>query len=707
MTDLSYSVGVIPYAFDISGEDRRLFTDVNERNTYFEKAVAESYLKWIPLIAPELNDGIHCIFKLDIKDKDYLTALNNNYLVLKNSNNHYMFFFIRSSSIVSGSTLSLECEIDELQTYLYDCEFNDCLIERAHLDRFDMAPDGKGSEVALFKNGVSSPLYGSEGENLPKYLKSKEVFIPKSDLTPKSEFNEFMDVAKVKWVYVYLTPNTEWLTLADHLVFDPQWNTNYLNAYAPYQIVAIPIIEDDYYKIYFQFEDTTFTPAKSTKVSNTDLLKYFNKRLYSSKQGSNDAMQDVYAIKISPKSPFEAHELVNGVDYSVNTYANEERLVINCVDGKSKPNDVINVRVVNSGEFQTELDELKEFHLQVSRWPRENLVETIKMNDIKVGFSKDEILSSNKELIDWEPKMLSNDVIDLKVSSPTGNNFVYDIQKMLSLLTINQSDYSFMFNVETNEVLTPDITKGFIKLKDDTGFYQAQAKTYQGNYYSYDGTIPYDKTQLGTFLANNKNFFLQQQNNRDFNIFSLLGGFGLDAGKMGILGALGMITNPLIGGIGLGADILGKLIGTGVSNTKSLMDQNFMIDNLKNAPESLQSTESNIFIPLLTKNIDYFIEIWTASDFDKSKLWKYIITNGYAFNQYDNVLEYIHTRVAFNFIKAQIKTIDAPLSTDIKQRIRDRFSAGIRFWHTDNIDLFQNNHEVYIIETTKESDKNE
>ena len=68
---------------------------------------------------------------------------------------------------------------------------------------------------------------------------------------------------------------------------------------------------------------------------------------------------------------------------------------------------------------------------------------------------------------------------------------------------------------------------------------------------------------------------------------------------------------------------------------------------------------------------------------------------GFSLNIIDNINNYF-IRKYFNYIEANIEVIDAPISIDEKNRIRNLFDKGIRFWNSDNIQYTLENYEGWL-----------
>lgn len=68
-----------------------------------------------------------------IKVDDFIESINtNNYLVLQN-NNKYYYYFITSMDYIDEQTTKIHIELDVMQTYYFDINYNQTFVEREHV----------------------------------------------------------------------------------------------------------------------------------------------------------------------------------------------------------------------------------------------------------------------------------------------------------------------------------------------------------------------------------------------------------------------------------------------------------------------------------------------------------------------------------------------------------------------------------------------
>ena len=64
-----------------------------------------------------------------------------NYLIIDNSNGERFFYFIMDKEYVSDNVTNLILKLDLIQTYLFDIDFKECLVERQHIQELNNSTD--------------------------------------------------------------------------------------------------------------------------------------------------------------------------------------------------------------------------------------------------------------------------------------------------------------------------------------------------------------------------------------------------------------------------------------------------------------------------------------------------------------------------------------------------------------------------------------
>jgi len=265
----------------------------------------------------------------------------------------------------------------------------------------------------------------------------------------------------------------------------------------------------------------------------------------------------------------------------------------------------------------------------------------------------------------FNPILLSTNFRELRLTDYSGENFVYDIQK------INQNNITIKFREGINSDITKTYTR-IVGLRDSV--YRLSTDNYLGLVSSIDSSIPYAVTQIEQFLANNKNFNML----RILNVGSMFASiFGGDRFKM---------TPKTVGG---------DISNIGIDQIK----ESLTLNNMENAPNSIQNASGSILFNSMINLelcLKFYVDIHTSTPNDLAKAHDYITRFGFNYNRWGNINEHIRTRKYYNYIQAQLELINGNLSNDLKMRIKQKLNNGVRFWHTDKIDYTKENYERWL-----------
>ena len=114
----------------------------------------------------------------------------------------YLYFFITNCEVGEGGQVMYDLELDTVQTYFFDpsIKFADCLIERAHLNRFEKVDD----TTVKFVTDPASKIYNAEDAlNFPKRLTKRTRIGLQS--TGNAEVDNWLNTYVDYWVYVFLS----------------------------------------------------------------------------------------------------------------------------------------------------------------------------------------------------------------------------------------------------------------------------------------------------------------------------------------------------------------------------------------------------------------------------------------------------------------------------------------------------------------------
>ena len=319
----------------------------------------------------------------------------------------------------------------------------------------------------------------------------------------------------------------------------------------------------------------------------------------------------------------------------------------------------------------------------------------------RLSFDVSEITSSsNHNRPELNPKLLGSDFYQLRLESADGQYFEYDAQK-LGRQT---------FRLAYTELLTPDVTRGYLRVvqPDNDGVYpQYSESDWTGLVYSSDNSMIFSSSAWSEFISNNKNFFQMAQMQKDFSDAKLT-----DTNRANsLLGLRGMMDNHLAqNGFGAtSAQAIGDAgipgISGRVNNTRwgfegnALQYQKKMLsaDNIKAAPNNVQNASGNAYFTNFVTGQQLFISELEALPHELAMANEDMHINGYAYGRVGQVRDFMNTRVAFNFIQAEVQVMGGiGISNEIREDIKRRFAEGIRFWHQDTVDYNVSNHEMRL-----------
>ena len=306
----------------------------------------------------------------------------------------------------------------------------------------------------------------------------------------------------------------------------------------------------------------------------------------------------------------------------------------------------------------------------------------------QIEFDKNNIIGADKNII-FNPKMNNADYKSLRISF-AGSAYEYDLQKL------NTQNPTF----EYHEMLTSDVTKALLQYKptDNAGvFNQAYGESYNGLAFTNDLSLPFAKGQDDVFWANNKNAFLSFQNQqaqaRSNAIINALGGVLSGATKFAMTGGRDL-TGIMGGATGGVIGILQTL------NNQKYERANFdlSIDNMRSAPETLANINGNAILTGAIAPLGIYIEIYSALENELKIANDIAYDNGYTYNRYGQVKDFVNTRKYFNYIQASVENIIGNISNEVKLLLHQILANGIKLWHTDTINFDKENYELWLEE---------
>lgn len=679
----TYQLGLLDFPFDSQGDDTRFFASVEEQIAYFENKVNNGSAPFKPIEAP-------CLDSLFITRQVYqgvpyvlgnqFDYAGKNYAVIKvvspSAKTYYFYYFITKSTIGAEGQMLLDLQLDTVQTYFFNPEisFSDCLIERAHLNRFEKTPAG----TVQFIHSPDSKIFNAEeGLNFPKRLVSRTKL--NLSFTGNTTVDTWLNENVAYWVYVFIAPKQEYkaisisnndpssITIKTHGVI---WYPSRLTS-APY-CICYPVYKngspDDYPSV---TPDTAQNAIKIRGVVNStgetvDFIPCGSGR--SGFEALNNETSDYYLIKLSIVPPFSAYN---------NIIIDEKNNLV--IQGILNPNSRDKVVFSNhdvNEDFDFSCSGICTFS-SGCRWglfygidQTKKELETSQYTLLEnKAFLSSDIIKQQPPNLDYNPKLNSQNFKELIITAASGDTFTYDIQK------IGGTPAWFLYS----EPIQPEVTKYYMRLKPVGGLYlEGTESNYTGLVGSTDNGIAFTNDQYAAFLANNKNFYMQS------NMKIATG-----AAKS----TVGIIGQAASGNV---AGAAGSAISTGVDVVTGLMDRSMTIDNMKNAPDQLKNANGNVIFNMFATDLGLYVEKYSALEGDLKTANDFMNLYGFSFNGIANVRDYANIRKYHNYVKAQLQGIAGNISNAARMDLRQRFANGIRFWNQDNISYQYENYELWL-----------
>ena len=669
--ELNYQIALTSVPFDNSYKNVLRFDSRSGQEAYFQTNTLFS-------ISPKVNFNVGSLYATNViydcrEDESINELLNKNYCIIKDSSPNktlnYYYYFVTNAVQDCDNRIKMSLELDIFQTYYIDLQFGDSIIYKAHLNRFINNGDGTVS----FDGRTTSKLFEREDiKNVAKRLVDRQKINIYN--TGSTEIDNWLNDNVVGWIYLYTAkqqftfydakfvsgqdkryqaePSTLIIKTYENQQKELQYPTQICGIYNPFVCMAFPIFASYYNTI--RFVDT------NDETINADL---FNSAI--DEFIMENGVDKIYALKFSTTPPFST---IGDASIITNSLGGSTLKIKGTYQTTSGWNKSIRVD-----------DGLNDYFV---RYPAICLTVqnayhiTNFVNDTQYKFNISEIINANKNY-KYNPKLLNSDYMGLTICDSTENGFEYDLQKL------NKQNLEIMLT----EPFVPDMTKKFIRFSNLDGVYiEKTRENLTGFVLNNDTSLALTNDQYKQMLANNKNFFLQNSINRNFNLVQ-----GLTSSGMAIAGGAG---NPLatVGGVIGGVNTIANF-------AKSKINEDLTIDNLKNAPDIIQGAKGNVIFENMYSQNGIIIEKYDILENEKEMINDYMCLYGFNYNRVDNIKNVDNIRKYYNFVRADIETISGiNISEQVHQKFRSCFANGVRFWNTDTFSYEKENYELWLVQ---------
>lgn len=638
---MSFKIALINVWWNENSIDQRLFNSTIEQNQYFNTLTSGYYTD---LLNFNISNNIETeICYYDKSNRTITELLRCNYAVVDefNSNNQLIRrrFYFAYPRQDSGKQLIVKLVLDDIQqNYLTIRENSNAFIKKAHLNRWQnfLTP-------LYFDTGIYSNLYERTEFNFNKRLSKRTKIHFNTFFENLPNIKNFMDNQK-GWYYIFLDPNHSF-TFKDK-------NNNTFTAKLP----VCHVVDKDTGSTYSTQFPIICLPSEDNIIEFTSSDRTIDVYTIQDFLNDNNDFSYIYSMKFSELSPFsnaigpnapanmpcqvladnmiEFQNCTENTQYISNTYISSIRVY----EATQNHNGVICVTSQTNYVLSDEFTPIK-----------------------KLKYNLSSVLSLRNP--DFNPKFCTSDFYEIRLKNMGGGEtFTYDFLKL----------GMEKFKIKHSEILTPDVQRTYDRIYNTSGIYSADCEdNLTGLVYSNDNSIPFANSYISEFLAQNKNFYLQNAIN-----------FGTELSK----GFINAFSGKTLSGV-----------ENVVNMTTGLINLSITEDNMKNSPSSMKNAQGNILFTQAIDNIGLYIEEFEVIPFEKNIADDEMYLKGFNFNKRNLLQNMDSSRVYFNYIEADEIMFDrsVKLSNIEKERLANKLKA-IRFWHTDTMELLNENYEVNL-----------
>lgn len=648
---LEYQIALVNVFWSQNDINNRFFNSTKEQEEYFNALTGGKYSS---LLNYNMGDNIETsITYRDNSGRDIDELIGCNYAVIKRIKDNditYRYFFAQAKQD-SGNQLRVNLSLDDFQTnYIkYRNQIGPCMINRACLNRFiESGQEG----VVKFDASLSSKLFEEE-----TITETSKRLVKRTKLNINTSFRiktirDWLGENVLGFLYVFIDSTHDFklfkkdgsevgvgTSLLNKLTYN---NVNGTGNYMSSELYCITI------PIYKSFKAIILRE----KGTNNDF--YFNIKSLSEFLKNNNDYAYCYSIKFVPF-------MIDNEDFSGYTIQIDDigNLI---VTGEWSQSDSYMQsgfgRMLRTSKSDNNVVLACDYQYNVN-------IRVDYIIDSQFEFNKSDIIGSVKSP-KFNPKLLNEKYQSIRISDGQGEGFEYSLQK------INKNNINLLYT----EGITPDISRRYIRLLNDTGYYIEDLAFNGAGFTNTDDTsLTMVTSAYQQMLAENKNFYLQSTINR------------ITSSATTISGSVGE-KKPMTG-------LVTGLITAGTNYVSSLINQNLNIDNVKASPASVNNLKGNIINQLMYSPPGCYVEEYSIIENEKEIINDYMNEFGFTYNQTDYLTNVDNIRKYYNYVEAEIETINVPINNVEKERLKQRMRS-IRMWNSDNIDYTHENYERWL-----------
>ena len=683
---IKYYIALVDNPFDSLSENTQYFESQTEQKEYFQELINEG-ADYDEIPAPNLNSlYLTSQVYLNTRKYDIFNLINKNYAIIKATNGtweKFFFYVVNNGEIGANGQVNYNLTMDTVQTFLFndELEIQGSFINKAHLNRWIEVDEN----TVQFNGNYDSDLFEREElKEVAKRLVARKKLKYYSSVNPS--LAEWINNHVACWCYVIA--NTTAFNIIDIKNSGVVKSLDFISTFS--SLSNTSTVDYGFHLFCFPIykADLSTTPPNyvTMKVLNVDIVDNFDSFL----ANNLTLLNKIYGIKLSVKPPFDIN--TSFLDY--------QKIGDNLVfGGKVEDNGTMSmVTKVGDNQFSTMFNVIATksngnssfdgiFNVNVDNPFETNF--TLDLNLPEIEFDKEDItgvdgIGVNRDK-KFNPKLNASDYKTLTLGFG-GSTFDIDLQKL------NQESIIFKYT----EMITADTTKGLLRFGFAENLNQNKkpifnsdyAKSFNGFSYTNDFSLPYSTDAYASYMANNKNAYLSFQNQQQHYSKNQL----LNMGS----GLVDTILNPT-NAISNAKNIAETAIRTEWQLDYNQTQFNLSMDNMKNAPDSLQNSNGNAIFMAAVAEFGIYAEIYEGLNVEMEMANDIMFRDGYNYNRFGEVKDFINIRRYFNFVKATLGNISGvPISEEARRNLKQRFAAGIRFWN-------KNDNNKYVIDYTKEN----
>lgn len=682
-----YQLGLLDFPFDMNGDDTRFFESQSAQQEYFENKVRLGGTPFVNIEAPSM-DSLYITKQVYQGDKtatlNQFDYVNKNYAVIKVTAKgqaaKYFYYFIEKATIGAAGKMLLDLRMDTVQTYFFDPDITipACLIERAHLNRFEDDPTQEG--YVRFNRSDTRLFNAEQGFDTPKRLVSRTKL--EINFTGNAAVDAWLNENVAYWVYVFISPAEDYqvLAISDTQPDRPEEQTgpwpyipgSFSRTLYPLGIngatgvFCYPVYthELDRYENYENAQNVIKIIASEDSETIGFIPSEYGREGF---ETNNEDTSYYFMIKLSLVPPFDSAEGISVSGSNLLISANRSVQIgaatktntgCTCLNGSYA---ILNIRagVYSWGLFFGSLQNETEIET-------EDYAITENVSVLKTA-----VVSQQAPQLSYNPKLNGQNFRELVITSANGDEFSYDVQKL------EEGSISFLYS----EPIQPEVTKYYMRVNAPAGLYlEGTEENYTGLVGSTDNGIAFVNSSYAAFISNNKNFYLQSNTKMQF---------------AGIRSAANTAKNILSGNIAGG---IGNSLSYWLDTYQNVIERSMTVDNIRNAPDQMKNANGNIIFNMFSMELGLYVEKYVALDSGLQAANDFMDLYGFSVGVVDEIGNYTNIRKYHNYVKAQVNSVVGNISNEARNDLRRRFSEGIRFWNGDTISYEYENYENWLEE---------